>query len=109
MSKLTRATVPMCPECGGKLQWFTGCDGIGAHRPGQPNYRCVTCKHECHIDLTSPVHWGLYVPDVAGVVVGMGAALKSHANLAVIRKGYNVPLVTVGELRKWMDELEGKK
>lgn len=98
--KLERATVAMCnnEDCNSSnLMHYIPSD----LEPLQ--WKCL----ECGAAMLEP-DMGIYQVDVSGVVKRMGAALKNHANLAVIRKGYNVPLVTVGELREWIDELEGK-
>ena len=82
MSKLERATVPMCTECGAELIGFPQTQECGCGSwVNQPDY-------------------GYYAPDVAGVV----AALRDITFAEVV----DHPAGIIAELTVLADRLEGK-
>ena len=91
MPKLTRATVPMCPECGAELK-PPGTD----HPTPSGFYYCYATSCNCR---TRDPYIGHYAPDVAGVVAALRRAAlaePAHSALARLYDG-------------WADELEGKR
>jgi transcription elongation factor Elf1 len=92
MSKLTRATVPMCPECGAELRVSKWPDDRGSYVCGA-----------CHTSTDPNPPMGYYPADVAGAV----------ARLRDIRDGIEQaedgPTVWSYELHTLADELEGKQ
>ena len=85
--KLTRATIPMCPECGADAT---------------PMGKGWQCKCGWH-GTKSKLHYGYRAHDVAGVVREMKAAAG----------GWFIKGVTMVEFQKrvedWADRLEGKQ
>jgi len=77
--KLKRATVPMCPECGGECE-----------QQGEAVFDCRCGKSWSFPD------WGYYAPDVSGVVAEMQEAI-ANGNGA-----------HDGQLDRWINRLGGK-
>ncbi len=93
MSKLTRARVPMCPECGEEMVQLTRWPATEA-----PRYGCDTCLEG------SAAHnpdWGYYKPDVEGVV----RQLRGLRGFIEEETGETMYTKEIGVLA---DELEGK-
>lgn len=87
--KLTRATVPMCPECKAEMVWCSASSFYG----------CDSCADNPAIDraCTSHPDWGYYPIDVAVVVKGL--------RLYVSLPG-QPPSVKL--LKEWLGRLEGR-
>ncbi|KKN87494.1 hypothetical protein LCGC14_0259490 [marine sediment metagenome] len=66
MSKLTRATVPMCGKCEGEM-----IENVA--KRGSFVYRCLVCGDNTY----GPRYWGYYPVDVAGVVTDLRFIAKS--------------------------------
>ncbi len=87
--KLTRATIPMCPECGAELS------------DDRSMWDC-----ECGAELfLAHIVWGYHAPDV-GAVVKLAKKIRWHAG-HWFRKGVTA-MVLRDYLEEWADELEGK-
>ena len=88
-SKLTRATVPMCPkkECGCELQLAPG-----------DNLQCPHCGYVDDGRYEAPV-WGYYPPDVSGVVADMQDAAD-----ALVEGDWSC---RVRDLLDWIKQLKG--
>ena len=74
--KLTRATVPMCPnrECGAKVEL-----------PPSPQ-KCPTCG-EYYGGSWKAVDWGYHPVDVAGVVAEMRDAVRRYQGVGLFAGG----------------------
>jgi hypothetical protein len=71
MSKLIRATVPMCPECEIAMS-------------GHPDYshKSAMWCHGCNQTIyNTSYHWGYYAPDVAGEVEGVRSVARVIAGI----------------------------
>ena len=87
--KLTKADIPMCPECG---------------RPVKPRttktYWCGPCGFE-----TFKPDLGYYAPDVAGVVAEMREHVADAQSIPSAKAIARV--IKLAELSDWADRLEG--
>jgi hypothetical protein len=86
--KLIRATIPMCPNCGTKMEPVTG----------QHYLCCPGC------DSTEIPDYGYYAPDIAGVVAEIR---DTYDGSCVCDNCY--PLEDkINDINGWADRLEGK-
>lgn len=98
--KLTRAEIPMCPECGEEIRSLCA-DG----RSG----RCTNEACARYRKHTSSPDYGHYEPDVAGVVaVKIRERVTSCEVVPEDCAFDNARVVTNKEVLSWADELENK-
>lgn len=96
--KLTRATIPMCPQCKVALDWEWDDDA-----KDQGDGRCPKCRAPWFLHGFNHPDWGYHAPDVEGVVDSMKSGLPSDADEHPMAR-----IVTNGEVLDWIDRLEGK-